>query len=235
MRGFEDKLKKAVAINLKAKPRGSCPGDEELAAFVEGKLSEAEADRVAGHLPRCATCMESVKTVRRILAEAAEETAARLPLAAMARARKLDPAQKGFMEVVVRFAQGVAEVVKMSGGVVGGLAPAANHVRGEGKVVSETLVTFIKDFPPYQAEVDLERSKPDRSEITIRLSDKTTNRPPQGVRVSLYDHDLELESAMLENGQAVFENLKFGQYRVEITRVGEPIGGITLEMKGEGR
>jgi hypothetical protein len=119
--------------------------------------------------------------------------------------------------------------------VLGGLAQSANQVRGEGKVVSETLITFTKEFEPYQVEVDIEKVKPDRGEISIRMMEKTDPNPPAGVRVSLFEGSKELESAPLDEGRAVFENLRFGRYRVEITRVGEPIGGITLEMKGEGR
>jgi len=99
--------------------------------------------------------------------------------------------------------------------------------------VSDTLITFSKEFPPYLAEVDVEKVKPDRGEITVKLIEE--GRPARGLRVSIFDRDQELESAMLESGVAVFENLKFGEYHLEITRVGEPIGRITLEMKGDGK
>ena len=228
------KLKKALARGLKSRPRGSCLADGEIAGYVEGALSEDQQERVQEHLSRCPECLEIVMVTQMASEDVEAHQKIKVPASAIAWARKLDPARKGVMEVVISFAKGAAEVVKMSAGVSGECAPAADAVRGEGKVVSETLVTFNKQFPPYQAEVDVEKSKKDRGEITVKLMDETSGQPPRGVRVSLFDDDNELESAMLESGLAVFEDLKFGKYRVEITRVGAPIGGITLEMKGDG-
>jgi hypothetical protein len=235
MKEFDHNLRKAVARQAALVPRGECPREEALAALVDGRLAETDQAEIHAHLARCPLCLDTAEMLRGLAAEAEKEERFRVPLSAIAKARALDPAGIDMIEVVVRFASGLAEVVKMSSGVVGGLVSAEAPVRGASKVVSATLVTFVKDFPPYRAEVDLERVKPDRGEITLRLTDPATKVAPEGVRVSLFDDRSELESAALDRGIAVFENLKFGKYRVEITRVGQPIGGITLVMKGEGK
>lgn len=234
MRVTDNKLKAAIALSNRERPRGECPEDETLAALAEGRLSEAQVDLLLGHLSRCSACLASVLALRRVLGEVPAEGETRVPAKLMARARQLDPAHEGIIEIVIRFAKGLAEVIRMSGGVVGGLAPALDPVRGEGRVVSETLVTFSKEFPPYLAEIEVERAKPGRGEISVNLTDAKNGQGARGLRVSLFAGDEELESAAVEGGPAVFENLKFGQYQLEITRVGEPIGKIALEMKGEG-
>lgn len=235
MKISDEQIKKAVLRSEADRSPGSCPGEERLAAFIEDKLGEGDREKFATHLARCPECLESVIVMRALLAEAEKERAFRVPLKAIERARKLDPAHRTIMDLAVSFASGAAKVLSVSDGVKGGLAPATESLRGESRVVSETLVTFTREFPPYLAEVEIERARPDRGEITVRLADLDTRVAPRGVRVSLFENGGELESSMLEDGECVFENLKFGHYRVEITRVGEPIGGIALEMKGDGK
>lgn len=232
----KDKIIKQVAARLKQKrPRGNCPGEESLAAFAEGALAPEKQEVILGHIARCSSCFETVYGLQKILGESDKESEIRVPIRALERAAALDPASRSIMEVVIRFARGVAEVIGMSGDAVSGVVPAAESVRGEGKVVSDTLVTFTKDFPPYAAEVDVEKVRPETGEITIRLVEKEDNSPARGLRVSLFKKDQELESAVVEGGIAVFENVRFGQYHLEITRVGASVGRITLEMKGEGK
>jgi hypothetical protein len=231
----DDKLKSLMLHSARKRPRGACPSEEKLAAFTEGRMPEAEQETVIGHLARCGTCRENVYVLRRILAEDEQEREFKVPLRLMERARGLDPARTGLMDVVVRFVKGAAEVVRMSADVIGGMAPAVESVRGEGRVVSDTLITFSKAFPPYLAEVEVEKTRPGQGEISIKFTDEKTRRPASGLRVSLFDEGRELESVMTEEGAAVFENVRFGQYRLEISKVGEPVGRITLAMKGEGQ
>jgi hypothetical protein len=235
MKITEAKLKGLVLKTKRERPRGECLSEERLAAFAEDRMTESEKDLALGHLSRCPVCLETARIVRGLLNETAREQEARVPVAALTRAMKLDPAAKSMIEVVIRFVKGAAEVVRMSADVMSGLAPAVEAVRGEGRVVSDTLVTFTKSFPPYLAEVDVEKTRSDLGEITLRFTDEHTRRPAENLRVSLFESDRELESAMIAEGLAVFENLKFGQYRLEITKVGEPVGRITLAMKGEGQ
>jgi hypothetical protein len=42
----------------KSRLPGDCPSDEELAAYIDGVLAKAEADRIAGHLVSCERCYE---------------------------------------------------------------------------------------------------------------------------------------------------------------------------------
>jgi len=232
----DKKLKKLLSGKAGARPRGRCPDEERLAAFSEGRLSEADETEVVGHIARCGPCANAVLSLRTILSEPEKEGAAKLPLSLIERARKLDPSGKGIMDVVVEFAKGAARLVKSSGDVVGGMVPATDAVRGgEGQVISENLVTLTKEFPPYSAEVDVEKVRDNTAEISIKLLDKESGSPAKGLRVSLFKEESELESTMLDAGFAVFQDLAFGHYRLDVTRVGEPVGRITLEMKGEGK
>ncbi len=226
-------LKRLAKRSITSRPRGKCPDDETLAALAEGKLEESLADELLMHAARCPECLFTLRVIKTVLSEKDKEDRIIIPQRALARAKALDPSRNQTMELVIQFAKGVAKVLKMSDDVRGQAVAATDATRGEGHVVSETLVTFSKLMPPFRTDVDVEKTKPDRGEITVKMTDAESGLPARGVRVSLFDDDLELESSMLDGGTAVFENLKFGQYRVEITRVGEPLGKITLEMKGE--
>ena len=235
MKITDDKIKKIMRKSGHRRPRGACPSDETLSAFVEDRLGPEAHEEILAHLSRCRACLESVKIMRAIMGDSEEESLIRVPGSALRRARGLDPASKSIIEVVVHFVKGAAKVVKMSGDAVGAMVPVMESVRGEGRVLSETLVSFTKEFAPYLAEVDVEKVRPESGEITVRLNDKDTEQAASGLRVSLYQQEQELESLMLREGVAVFENLSFGRYTMEITKVGEPLGRITLEMKGEAK
>ena len=235
MKLSDKELMRAASRQSASRPRGECLDEEVLAAFAEDCVSPEVYDAALAHAARCRDCADVLFIVRAILEEPEAEAAVRVPLKLLIMAKKLDPAAESVMEVVIRFAKGAAEVLRMSAGVVEGLVPVPEALRGEGQVVSDTLVTFQKRFPPYLAEVEVERVKANRGELTVRLLDQETGGYAEGVRVSLFEKDREVESEVVHEGTAVFENLKFGQYRVEITMVGEPIGRITVEMKGEGQ
>ncbi len=242
MEFWKNNIKRCLQQELKERPRGECPEEETLAAYLEGVLSEKSSTELTGHISRCSRCLEAVKTLRQVMEEREQESRARVPAKALHKARELDPAGRGLMEVIIGFAKNAARVISMDESVSGGLVPAFEQVRKEGEVLSETLVSFRKEFRPFTAEVDVESVKPGRGEIYIRLFDSQTETP-SGVRVTLYEKDdggdtaeeRELESVMLMDGEAVFENVKYGRYRMDITRAGKPVGSIALEMKGEGK
>lgn len=234
MKSAEKRLKRIV-MEEGTRPRGQCPPEELLAAWAEEALSEPVWNSWLGHLARCADCRETLLALRTLLSETAEEDKFKVPAEALARAQTLDPAKKTVVEIVIRFAKGLAEVVKLSPDVVSGLVPAGETVRGRGLVVSESLINFTKEFPPFHAELEVEKTRPDRGEITVRITEQERGRPAGGIRVSLFANGEELESESLEQGVAVFQNVKFGKYRLEISRAGELVGRIALEMKGEER
>jgi len=233
MKITDEKIKRTVGQLLRSRPRGNCPDESTLGAFADGVLAEAGQEEIIRHLSRCKICFATVSALRDLAERPEKEAACRVPEAALERARRLDPAAKSALSVVIDFARGLAQILSASEGVISGRAFSPACARGETRAVSETLVTFSREFPPYQAEVDVEKTKPDRGEVTVTLLE--SGRLAAGLRVSIFQKDAELESSMLDGGTAVFENLKFGEYRLEITRVGEPVGRIDLAMKGDGK
>lgn len=51
----------AKALSITDREPGECPSMEELAALAEGKVDEAEEDRLMKHVSACETCCETYK------------------------------------------------------------------------------------------------------------------------------------------------------------------------------
>jgi len=239
MQELDEIIKKHV-LSLSERPRdaGPCPSEEALAAFLEGGLAESEAAAMREHLLECASCLEAARIVSRLSEDEAAE-AERVPLRMLRRVMRLDPAKEGLLDhassVVIKFGQEVAQVIRSTGEAVTYTKAIPGMLRSGQQALSETLVTFAKVFPPYHAEVEVEKVKPDRSEITVRVKELEGGRPARGVRVSMFDAGRELESYLADDeGQVVFENVRFGKYRLNIVYTGKEIGKISLNMKGEG-
>src|SRR5258706_2264931 len=61
-----------ASINTKA-PQGSCPSTEDLACYIDGKLSPEEAARVTEHLASCESCFEVYSDVLQFQLESEPE------------------------------------------------------------------------------------------------------------------------------------------------------------------
>jgi hypothetical protein len=49
-------MQEFAPIQKTSPPRGTCPSDEELAAYIDGFLEKEEADRITAHLAACEDC-----------------------------------------------------------------------------------------------------------------------------------------------------------------------------------
>ena len=213
------------------RPETECPGHEILAAFYDGKLEQGAEEEVRKHLMTCDSCLELASALAPQLEEAEIEEKVRIPLKSLHRAMRLDPAREGAWDIVVDFARGVARSIKSAGEMAITAPVPAEAFRGGQQVISESLVAFKKDIPPFLAEIEVEKIVENRGEITVSVSEKETGKPAKGMRVSLFDPERELESYMLDQGRAIFENVKMGKYMLDLTQKGKKIGKISLNMK----
>jgi hypothetical protein len=230
-------IKKFMGKKGKKAAGETCPDHETLGAFYEGRLDQESERRLREHIMYCDRCLELGSALAAQLEDNRYEEKIQVPLKALNRVVRLDPARshkswtEGAREVVVDFARGMVNSVKSSGQAVAVEPVPAVAFRGGGQVISENLVAFKKEFLPFIAEVEVEKIQENRGEITVSVSEKETGRPAQGMRVSLFSPEKELESYILEQGQAVFENVKFGKYLLRLSRQGKQIGRISLNMK----
>jgi hypothetical protein len=215
----------------KMRQKTKCLDEEILAAFYDGKLDEGLEKQVREHLLSCDKCIELAAAIVPQFDEKDIEEKVKVPLRSLNRVMRLDPAREGAWEVMVSFARDVVQSIKTGGDVSVTSPVPAEAFRGGPQVISESLVAFKKEFPPFFAEIEVEKVKDDKGEITVSVSEKETGQPARGLRVSLFDPKKELESYVLDHGRAVFENIKFGKYLLHLTKKGKEIGKISLNMK----
>jgi hypothetical protein len=227
-----DKLiKRASRQEQTPRPQTACPDEETLASFVEGRLEKGLEKEIREHLLSCDSCLELAVSLAPQFEEAQIASRVQVPLKSLRRVLRLDPAWEGAWELVIRFARGLVQALRTSGDISIASPVPAEAFRGGKQVISENLVAFRREFPPYLAEIEVEKIRDDQGEITVSVNEKETGKPAQGLRVSLFDPDRELESYVLDQGQAVFENVRFGKYLIHLTQKGKQIGKISLNMK----
>lgn len=50
-----------------------CPDELTLSSYLEGRLEQAEAERLEAHMSQCPTCAQAVRELRELLSDASEE------------------------------------------------------------------------------------------------------------------------------------------------------------------
>ena len=118
----------------------SCPSDDQLLAFVPGKLAGPDADSIAEHLATCAVCQTRVSTLRQRLSDRKAEEKA--PPAARAAGRESDsPTTLVVREIRPRAPQrlGEYELLRAIGRGGMGLVYLGRHVRLQRHVAVKVL------------------------------------------------------------------------------------------------
>jgi S1-C subfamily serine protease len=63
---LDEKIKKAVSQMERPEPT-SCPDEEALVCYLEGRLGERERDEIEGHLADCSRCCDQVIAMNRVI------------------------------------------------------------------------------------------------------------------------------------------------------------------------
>ncbi len=204
----------------------TCPDEEKLAAFLDGKLDAAEHAEVASHFLACETCHEL------ITASAGElPSKVRVPVELLRKAMGTLPETESRWEVIVRFASSFVEVLKNTGGQTQYFSPALAPARSK-QASGAAVAACSRRLGGVDAEMEIERVEKGCAEITVTL--KELDRAPEPpVRVTLKAEGRELASYLAREGYVTFERAPFNNYKISLSRRGVTLGEIALEMKGE--
>lgn len=226
MKGEEKEMRVFLDVLGRSKA-GKCPSEELLSAFAEDKLTGAEREKVAEHVLRCEDCLDALSVV-----SAQVPHGVKVPVELMRKAVELVPSREGLWEVVVRFVADTLEVLKNTGDRTRYFVPAYATVRGT-DTSSSKLVAVTRRFAGLEAELEIERTGSDTSEIKVFVKNLKDNQPAKNMRANLLRGDKELMSYVLQGGVATFDKVGFGEYVIEFTKKGIPVGRVSLELKGE--
>jgi anti-sigma factor RsiW len=209
----------------------TCPNDETLVDFLEGRLSEAQRGPVEEHLAACGPCREQVAVCAELMEGEAENERVTAPQAltqkTIDRVRDLTRPVKvpGILE---RTRQWVAKGVQKIDHLAIWSAPDPVTLRSGSQDGVQTVITRQKTFDHMTFQIELE--KIGVAMATIRVFIEAPVSTGSGLRVALYHVDRELASADIGPDPVLFEEIQFGVYTLIFMRLGEKLGEYPFEI-----
>lgn len=225
-----EELIKAVYQKWKADNpvTGSTHPDENLlACYLDDKLEKQERERLQDHLVHCPACAEAVAISLKIK----QKKLSVVPEALLQKIMRFMPVdQDSLLEVALRLKDRAWEIIKSNADVLLGqeLIPASLLRSRQMSKLKEEVV-LLKDFKLMRLEVRLNNKEESKFNVTINVKDKLTQKTKPGLRIALFQGDLEVESYATDTGSVTFENILPGKYRVDISAKGT-LAGVSLDV-----
>lgn len=211
------------------KTSSSCPNEETLACFSEGKLSDSESKAIQQHLISCPRCAEIVSLFCRRFTEEKD-----VPEFLIRRAKGL-VSEKSFpniLDVVLVLKEKALQILGTTGDII-----LDNQIMPLPVLRSRQITDFpqeirlIKEFNDIKLTLNIQKLDKDKIRVNLDLMHKISLMPLGGLCIVLLKDNQELESYEDVLGNATFDKVGFGRYIVQIMRKDKRIGSITLEIK----
>lgn len=208
----------------------SHPDEEDLACFLDGRLSEDEEERIKAHILHCDTCTEAVAISLQIeppeAVQLPEELASRIKELVAARSVSVSA-----LEIILRLKEKALEVINTTGDVLVGqeLVPAP-VLRSRAIRDFKDEVNILKDFQDIRVEAKIEQRGSGIFSLTVVIKDKLSQKAMKDLRVTLIREGVELESYIGGSGRVIFEHVLLGKYTVEICTIDSKLASILLEV-----
>ena len=206
------------------------PDEEEIACFLEGKLSAKDARRFKDHLAACDRCARLLAADLYSYPADQVEVPASCLEAARNMVDKEDHAP--IFEIVLSIRDFGFEIIKTTGDVLFGqeFIPAA-ILRSRHLSDFKDEVVVVKDFPQARIEARIQVVPGQRFNLSVVVRDKKTQRPMEGLRVTLVQDNIELESRVVQEGRAAFEHVCAGSYSISISGLKHSVASISIDVR----
>lgn len=205
----------------------SCPDEEMIADYLEGRLSAEDKEAMDAHFSECELCLEELVTAGKAIRDEAEsspvpsgvtETAVRL---VVKRATRV--AEKNLKESIAGYAEKISDFFRYS-------FPwrwQQATIRSSKVAAAPDLVIIRKVFREIQTEIEIEKTGEEKAHIRVRVAE----RENKGIRVTLKKGEREISSQLLSGGYALFEDIPFGRYEIVFSTDGSELGSYTFEIR----
>ncbi|MGE5197949.1 MAG: zf-HC2 domain-containing protein [Deltaproteobacteria bacterium] len=228
-----DNLIKSVYKKWKSvhAPRpGTHPQEEDIACFIEGKLSPQESDKIKEHLISCAACTENIVIQSRLKPD--ENLQVPDKLIEFARNAASQDGEFLILEIFLKLKQKALELINTTGDVLVGqeLMPAP-LLRSRKIKDFKDEITILKDFQDLRLEIKIENKQGENITLAVTVREKQTSKAIKDLRVTLIKGDLELESYFSDSGKAAFEHMLPGTYTVAIWAAKGKIAQVMVDVR----
>ena len=205
-----------------------CPGEESLAAYLDGGLSELAQGEMENHLADCRHCLDQF-----LAAEAAvqDRHEARVPTKLTDRAMALMPQFNSIGDVftiVVEFVRDSLSLVSTSGNLV--VSTPAAQIRGKDNSADIPMLQIESALGELQVAVEIERLEGDLCQVVVNVK-TSADALADGLRFSLLSGNREQASYLARQGSATFERIPPGEYELAVFESGHSLGAIRLTIK----
>ncbi|MHA2039240.1 MAG: zf-HC2 domain-containing protein [Promethearchaeota archaeon] len=213
-----------------------CLGQNILSLYIEGSIKEKDKDLVEKHLLECNHCLDFVFLHKKMREAESCQILPDVPKTWIKRAKRLYTAQEvqagtDFFDIVLKFAEETIEVIKNPGKILISYGAIPLPIRGENESLKTNLVTLSKTFLNIESEVEVEKAGGGYVNIKVTTKEVKSDLPAKGLRISLSNPYRKIASYFAENGEAYFEGLKYGEYVINIIKLRNAVGQISLNIK----
>lgn len=234
---------KRALKEIDATDNTDCPDEATLIQYSKGALNEEQIEQLEDHMAHCDLCLDIVIEYRRVVEVEAEGVDVEVPKAVTRRSIALVPEKPPIVpspfDVIMQISGGVVRLLKKAADITPVmLEPATAPIRGheeaeEGPEDQEAeLVSFSRELGIILADVEVAASDEGLFALNVKLTETTTGRMLNGLRVTLTDMEFELESARTCQGAVRFEDHEAGSYCLEIDAGDSPQPGkITFNIE----
>lgn len=214
--------------------RTTCPDEEKLVDYMEGRLSEKSRSDVEEHLSGCEMCFEGLVITRGLTRDRdrakLEPVPAKVTEAAVRLVTKRRTLPSGsLIEKLKRSTNNLRAMISdsLQIGPWGRLQPAS--IRGSKTKASENLVCMAVPFKEIETEIEIEKTGNDMAHIRVKPHE--ADKHIDNLRVTLKKGEREVASYVMDGPYVLFEDIPFGQYGITLAENGVELGTYVFEVK----
>ena len=209
-----------------------CPGEETLYDYFNDKLDPEVKEDVERHLCQCESCLQTLLVIPELLEDAYVPVESDVPAHVRKTVLAHVPSDRSrvLSEVLGQIKKSISFFIELAD-LLSFKRKEFVYVRGHSKVISRNLVVFEKVFKEIKFEIEIEKINANASNIKVKTIHPQTGAPLSGVRINICDNTREVASFVAVRGEALFENMVFGKYRLMAWENKKKLGEILLTIK----
>ena len=212
----------------------TCPDEERLVDYLEGRLCEEERSHVEKHLSECEICLKGLVLTNDLMRKSdrfeldpvpdhVTEAAMRLVMSQPATPQtSLKERLKGSIKEI---GSTISDSLRLKSRGRWQLAP----IRGTKTVASEDLVCLKVSFEEIETEIEIEKTGKGKAHIRVKPHEASKHR--QAIRITLKKAEREVASYLLDGAYVLFEDIPFGHYSISLIKKGVQLGTYLFEVK----
>lgn len=210
---------------------GAHPSEEDLACFLEGRLSAESKKEIQKHLLGCDICAEYLAVGLKGCLYLSQD----VPEQLLEKVEKLlgQPARENLLEIFLKLKDKAIEIIRTSGDVLVGQELVPAPVLRSRKINDfKEGICVLKDLRKIRVLAKILNKNTESFNLTVTIKDRQGKKTADNLRITLVRDGVELESYIADSaGSSFFENLLPGNYLVEISQEGQSEAALDLRVR----